>query len=182
MPRLFIAIDPPPAIKARLAALGGGVPGARWTAAEQIHLTLRFIGEVEGGLFADIAEGLAEVRAAPFALAIDGVGHFPPRGAPKLLWAGVADPAGALTRLRGRVEARLRALGLEADGRKFTAHLTLARLKGAPIGRVRDFLAHRADLASEPFTIADFHLYSSHLGAGGAIHRIEASYPLTGGE
>jgi len=180
MPRLFIAIDPPPAIKARLAALGGGVPGARWVAAGQIHLTLRFIGAVERDVFADIAEGLDAVRAAPFTLAIDGIGHFPPRGAPKLLWAGVADPAGALARLHDRIEARLRALGLEADGRKFAAHLTLARLKGAPLGRVGDFLAHHASLASAPFTVADFHLYSSHLGAGGAIHRIEASYLLTG--
>jgi len=177
MPRLFVAVDLPAETRARLAVLAGGVPGARWVPPEQLHITLRFIGEVDNGVFADVIDALADVHMPPFPVAVAGLGHFPPRGAPKVLWAGVADGA-PLIRLHDKIERRLQALGLAPDGRKFTPHLTLARLKGAPLGRVRDFLAHNGGLAGAPFEVREFHLYSSRLGHEGAAHRIEASYPL----
>ena len=179
MPRLFVAIDFPEAVRERLATLAGGVPGARWVPAEQIHLTLRFIGEVDRGRFDDIAEALAGIDARGFPARVKGVGHFPPRGAPRVLWAGIEDGAGP-THLHGKIEAVLARLGVAPDRRKFHPHVTLARLRGAPLGRVRDFLAMHAGFASEPVAVSTFHLYSSLLGAGGAIHRIEASYALLG--
>ncbi len=177
MLRLFVAIDPPEPVRLRLAALCNGVPGARWVKPEQFHLTLRFIGEVDNEAFADIADGLGEVHADRFSLRFGGVGHFPPRGAPKVLWAGVEDGAPA-TSLHDAIEEQLKRLGLEPDGRKFAPHLTLARLRNAPLGRVRDYLAEHARFTSEGFAVAEFHLYSSRLGGAGAVHRIEASYEL----
>lgn len=177
MPRLFVAIDLPAILRARLVGLCAGVRGAKWVSTEQIHLTLRFIGEVDNGRFADIAEALDNIHLAPFTLRLSGVGHFPPRGKPKVLWAGVADGA-AVSRLHDKIEVRLQRLGLPPDARKFAPHVTLARLKGAPITGVSDFLARNGLFASDGFAVSEFHLYSSHLGSAGALHRIEASYPL----
>ena len=134
MPRLFVAVDLPEAVCRRLAAFCGGVPGARWLPVEQFHLTLRFIGEVDNGAFDDIAEALDDVHIEPFSLALSGVGHFPPRGTPRVLWVGVDDGAAAV-RLHDKIETRLQRLGLEPDARRFHPHITLARLKGAPLGR-----------------------------------------------
>ena len=180
MTRLFIAIDFPEAVNRRLAALCCGVPGARWLPSEQFHLTLRFIGEVDSGTMAHMAEGLSELACPPFSVAFRGVGHFPPRGQPRVLWAGV-DAGVELSRLHGRIENRLRGLGIGPERRKFAPHVTLARLKGAPLNRLRDYLIAHDDFATETILIDRFHLYSSTLGAKAAIHRIEASYPLDGG-
>jgi len=179
MPRLFVAIDPSAPVRDALARLSHGVPGAKWVAPEQFHLTLRFIGEVDGGMLDEIAEALGDVEAPAFTLALDGVGHFPPRGAPRVLWAGVNDGA-MLGRLHERIEARLRQLGVAPDRRGFAPHVTLARLKQAPLARVRDYLALNGEFATEDFPVTEFQLYSSHLGAAGAVHRVEASYPLDG--
>ena len=178
MLRLFVALDPPETARLSLARLCNGVPGAKWVPRDQFHLTLRFIGEVDEGTFADIADALAAVSVAPFSLRLSGVGHFPPRGAPKVLWAGVDDGAPAV-RLHDTIEAQLRRLGLAPDARKFAPHVTLARFRRARLGKVRDFLAQHAMFATETFTLSAFHLYSSRLGAAGAVHRVEASYPLT---
>ncbi len=177
MPRLFVAIDLPTPIRSRLVGLCGGMRGAKWMPADQIHLTLRFIGEVDNGRLSDIAEALTEVGVAPFSISLSGVGHFPPRGKPKVLWAGVADGA-AVTRLHHKIEVRLQRLGLPPDARKFAPHVTLARLKGAPVVGVGDFLARNCLFVSDGFTVSEFHLYSSHLGSAGAVHRIETSYAL----
>ncbi len=177
MLRLFVALDPPDSARLSLVRLCNGVPGAKWVPPDQLHLTLRFIGEVDNGTFADIADALAAVSVAPFSLRLSGVGHFPPRGAPKVLWAGVDDGVPA-ARLHDEIETRLRRLGLAPDSRKFAPHVTLARLRHARLGKVRDFLSQHALFASEAFALSTFHLYSSQLGAAGAVHRIEASYPL----
>ncbi len=179
--RLFVAVDFPQSVNDRLGGLCGGVPGAKWVSADQLHLTLRFIGEVEGGAFADIAEALSAIRAAPFTVRLSGVGHFPPRGQPRVLWAGVEDGA-ALADLAAKIEARLRRLGLEPERRNFAPHVTLARLKQVSLGRVRDFLAHHGDFITGSVAIDEFQLYSSTLGARGAVHLIEASYALSGDE
>ncbi len=175
--RLFVAVDFPPSVNDRLIGLCNGVPGAKWVSAGQLHLTLRFIGEVDNGTFADIAEALSEVAAAPFAMRLEGVGHFPPRGAPRVLWAGVGDGA-PLARLHHKIEAQLRRLGLPPDRRKFAPHVTLARLRQAHLRMVRDYLVQHAPFATEDFPVSEFHLYSSRLGGGTALHRIEASYAL----
>ena len=104
--RLFVAIDLPPEIKEKLLAIGGGVPGARWLTAAQLHLTLKFVGEVDGGVFNDVINALGEVASEPFELTLKGVGHFPPRRDPEVLWVGVAKNE-RLVQLRNRIESAL---------------------------------------------------------------------------
>lgn len=177
MPRLFVAMDLPEAVLAELAAFCCGMPGARWVAPEQLHLTLRFVGEVDGGLFREIREALNAVDGGAFDLRVKGFGYFPPRKEPRVLWAGV-EPTAEVTALRNRVEKALVRLGLEPEPRKFSPHITLARLEGTPVGKVTQFLAGNSLYTSPAFTVSEFHLYSSVLTPKGAIHTVEASYPL----
>ncbi|MCF6291054.1 MAG: RNA 2',3'-cyclic phosphodiesterase [Desulfobacterales bacterium] len=180
MPRLFTAIDLPARIKMQLVDLGFGIPGARWLAADQVHLTLCFIGEVDGAVFKDIREALTEVRSPGFSLRLKGVGHFPPRKAPRVLWAGV-EANEALVRLRNQVQATLVRQGLKPEGRKYSPHITLARLNNAPANKIGQFLAGNNLFTSKPFAVAEFHLFCSRLTPKGAIHSIEATYPLSPG-
>lgn len=177
MRRLFIAIDLPENVKGLLVPLCGGLPGARWTAPENLRLTLRFIGEVDGANFADIHEALCGIRVEPFAVSLEGLGFFPPRQEPHILWVGVRKSE-ALSRLRNKIERVLTQLGLPADGQKFAPHVTLARLSGTPSTRVADYLSFNGLLPEIAFDAEEFCLFSSHLGSEGAIHRIEASYSL----
>ncbi len=177
MIRLFIAIDPPQDIRSYLKGLGRGIPGARPTPEEQIHLTLHFLGEVEGTMFKDIRESLLEVKIDSFPLRISGVGHFPPRGKPRVIWAGVT-PTDDVIRLQKRVGNQLLACGFVPEKRKFSPHITLARLHNSPLQRVTEFLAGNSFLKSPSFTVDHFHLFSSQLGRNGAIHTLEESYLL----
>lgn len=178
--RIFAAIDLPEAIRQRLAILGGGLPGARWVAPESLHLTLRFIGEVDGLGFEDVAEALAGVDFDPFDLSLEGVGHFETARKPHTLWAGVA-PSRPLQRLHGSVDMALQRAGLPPEGRKYQPHVTLARLKDTPPGRVSEFLAANATLRTEPFRVDGFTLYSSFLSRSGALYRPEAEFPFGAG-
>lgn len=179
--RLFVAIDLPELIKDHLFQLCSGLPGARWVVPEQLHLTLRFIGEVDGGLFRDILELLAEVQAESFSLQLSGVGFFPPRGKPRVVWVGLQKNE-PLRKLRSRIESRLVAFGLEPEGRKFSPHISLARLKNTSTVKVGRYLENHSLFSSVPFPVENFHLYSSVLGRRGAVHRIEATYLLGGGD
>jgi 2'-5' RNA ligase len=175
--RLFVAVDLPEALRERLAGMSGGLPGARWVPPDQLHLTLRFVGDVDGAVFADLQETLAEVRQEPFDLALRGAGHFPPRGAPRVVWVGF-DASEELRRLHAAVERAAQAAGLEPEGRRFHPHVTLARLKDTPPRRVAEYLAAHAGLRSDPFPVRELVLYSSVLGSTGATHRPEVVYPL----
>jgi 2'-5' RNA ligase len=177
MPRLFVAIDPPDEQKALLAGLCSGLPGARWVRDRQFHLTLHFFGNVDGPTARVIGEALHGVRADPFELALRGVGHFPPRGEPRVLWAGVEESEG-LAELHRQIQRVLRRVGLPPEERKFFAHVTLARLVGTPLPRLLAFLREHVELTAEPFAVTEFDLYSSVLASEGALHQREASYPL----
>lgn len=181
MYRLFVAVDLPEEIREELSAICFGLPGAKWVKKEQIHITLRFIGEVDGGVFRDIREELAEIKGKPFTLKVKGTGSFPPGKKPHVLWAGL-EGTDELHRLKTRVDNRLSSLGLEPEKRKFSPHVTLARLRKTPPQRVFRFLAEHSLFALPEFTVEEFHLYSSVLNSEGAIHQIEATYPLTGPE
>ncbi len=176
MIRLFVAIDFPTKVRRRLADMAGGIPGARWTDEAQMHLTLRFIGEVEEPLLPDIAEALRLVRLPAFELGLEGIGSFGKLRQARVLWAGV-KPSDRLAQLQGKIETVLHDL-IEPESRKFHPHVTIARLKKPPPDRLGTFLAAHDAFASEPFEVGEFHLYSSFLGQGGAIHTIEATFPL----
>ena len=100
--RLFVGLSLPPVLAQQLALLGGGIEGARWEAPEKLHLTLRYLGDVDGGQRAELDACLRGVRAAPFSLSVRGCGHFPPRGEPRSLWLGLQD-CPALTALQRAV-------------------------------------------------------------------------------
>ncbi len=175
--RLFVAVPLPESERQRLTLLGGGVPGARWLPAESLHLTLRFIGEADGHAFHDIAASLQEIDAAAFDLRLCGVGYFGDRRRVRVLWAGV-DGNDELRALQQRVETALVRAGLPPEGRKFHPHVTLARLRNAPLGRVERFLADQGGYVSLPFRVDEFVLFSSHLGGDGAVYRPEAEFPM----
>ncbi len=176
MHRLFVGLRPPPAIRELLFDTMGGVPGARWQSDEQLHLTLRFIGEVDRRTAEDAAHVLSTVRAAPIELHIEGVGQFDTRGRANALWAGVR-PREAVTALHKKVDQALVRAGLEPERRAYLPHITLARMGGGA-GPTDRWLADHAGLTSEPFTLGHFMLFESHLGQGGASYEAVERYPL----
>lgn len=179
MNRLFVAIDLPDEVREQLASLERGIPGARWIPPENLHLTLRFIGEVANDVMEDVAHALSNVEEPAFELSLAGVGHFEKRARPTTLWADV-EPNPALNRLQGRIESALQRVGLEPEGRRFRPHITLARLGGSDGGRVSAFLAAHGLYRSAPFPVEAFALYSSFLRPEGSLYREEAVYPLLG--
>lgn len=178
MPRLFVALDLPEDIKLSLAPLTRGLGDVRWLLPEEQHLTLRFIGEVDNGRMEEVIEALTLVDGAPFELRLGGIGHFPPRGEPRIIWAGV-EKSEPLKRLKRAVDRALDEIGLPAEGRKFTPHITLARIRRPPPPqRLASWLAAHSLYRSAPFMVRGFHLYSSWLRSDGAEHTLEAGYEL----
>lgn len=177
MHRLFVAIRLPAPIRARLLDLMGGVPGARWQSDDQLHLTLRFIGEVDAYVADDIAAALFGVTQPSVAISLAGAGHFTRGGRTGALWIGIA-PHDPLATLHKKVDAACRRAGLAPEGRAYLPHITVARL-GRAAGPVDSFLGVASVTASEAFTVDSFCLYESILGAGGATHEIVERYKLT---
>jgi len=175
--RLFVAIDPPPEIRELLAGLCSGLPEARWIAPEQLHLTLCFIGDVSGAAFLDVKEALGGIHHRPLLLRLQGVGFFPPRGLPRIIWVGIEhnEPLEVLQR---KITARLFSLGLEPENRKFSPHITLVRLHQTPPSRVGKYMEIHGLFSSPEFEIDSFLIYSSVLGRHGAHHRVEQAYVL----
>jgi 2'-5' RNA ligase len=172
MHRLFVAIRPPAPVRALLLSTMAGVPGARWQSDEQLHLTLRFIGEVDRHQANDIADALATIDVKPFTIAIAGVGLFDRSGHIDGLWAGV-QPHDPLAHLHRKVDRACVSAGIAPDNRAYLPHLTLARF-GRNGGPCDAFLSQQAALASPPFTVDGFSLYESRLGHGGAsYHAVE---------
>ena len=175
--RLFAAIRPPAPVVDALLALEGGIAGARWQDESQLHLTLRFFGEVEAPQAEDIADTLAQVHTAPFALALRGVGHFEKRSRTHTLWAGLA-PSEPLVALQRRVENAARRAGLPAERRKYSPHITIARLNSAS-GAILPFLAAHGALTGEPWPVEAFDLIESTLTPAGAEYQTVRRYRLT---
>lgn len=175
--RLFVALRPPPSMRRALLDIMDGVDGARWQDDGQLHVTLRYIGEVERPMAEDIAVALQGVHAATFELALAGVGRFDTGSRGRALWAGVA-PHDAVAALHRKVDHALVRLGLPPEGRAFLPHITLARRNRAS-GPVDGFLAAHAGLASPSMRFEHFILYESHLGNDGAWYEPVARYPLS---
>jgi len=176
MPRLFTGLEIPARVAQSLALMRGGLPGARWIDPENYHLTLRFIGDIDDALARDIAGLLARVQRAPFELRLDGLSSFGGRK-PRALVAA-ATPVGALMELQAEQERLLQRLGLEPEGRKYTPHVTLARLRDSSSWEVADYLTARAHYRSSAFEVSRFVLFSSRSSVGGGPYVIEAEYPF----
>jgi 2'-5' RNA ligase len=176
MPRLFTALEIPAEIGQSLAMLRGGLPGARWVEPENYHLTLRFIGDVDGAVARDIASLLGSVARRQFDLRLDGLSSFGGRK-PRAIVAAV-EPSPPLLELQSEHERLLQRIGLEPEGRKYTPHVTLARLRETSSRQVADYLAVRQPYRSSPFRAPRFVLFSSRASVGGGPYVVEAAYPL----
>lgn len=177
MPRLFTAIEIPREIGERLAMLKGGLPGARWIDRENYHLTLRFVGDIDMHVAEEIAHELARVRRRPFPVRIESLGSLGTRK-PHAVVARVA-PSPALAELQAEQERIFQRIGLSAEQRKYTPHVTLARLRGAAPRDIAEYLSARGGFTAGPFEVDRFVLYSSKASTGGGPYIVEEAYPLS---
>ena len=176
MPRLFVALRPPAPVRDALIDTMEGIEGARWQDEDQLHLTLRFAGEVPERQAQDLAGALAAIRAEGFELQVSGTGHFEKKRAAHTLWAGLA-PAAPLLHLQRKVERACQMAGLAPETRRFAPHVTVARLNRSS-GAVAPWLARHALLRTPPWQARSFALYRSDLTDAGALYTPLETYPL----
>ena len=179
--RLFVALAIPDIVARGLMLLQGGVPGARWQSREQLHLTLRFIGEVDGRDARAIDDALAGIDVPAFALQLHGVGQFGNKQ-PHALWAA-ARKHEMLEHLQRKVDTAIRRVGQPPSAgdkyaHKFMPHVTVGRLRHPELDKLREWLIQHALFTSEVFSVASFGLYSSKLTSDGSVYRVEQDYPL----
>jgi len=175
--RLFVALGLPVEIRESLALLRGGIAGARWVDAESLHLTLRFIGDADGGQLRDLDAELSAIRGYGFDLMLSGLGTFERRQRIHMLWAGL-EASPALLDLRERVEAASVRAGFGPEGRKYKPHVTLARFKQGSGPEIGAYLTANNRFSEGPFSVESFTLYRSYLGHGGARYEVVQEYPL----
>ena len=176
MPRLFTGVEIPPDVVQSLAMLRGGLPGARWIDPENYHLTLRFIGDVDDLIAHEVASMLGRVKRGAFDLHFEGLTSFGGRK-PRAVVATVA-PAQALLEVQSEHERLMQRIGLQPEGRKYTPHVTLARLRDSSSRDVAEFLAARGYFRTVAFPVSRFVLFSSRASVGGGPYVVEASYPF----
>jgi 2'-5' RNA ligase len=180
MPRLFTALEIPRDAALSLSLLRGGLPGARWIDVENYHLTLRFIGDVEGHVADEVANALDRVRRPGFDLTLSGVGAFGSKK-PHSVYAGVA-PSPELNALQGEIDRICNRVGAPSDQRKFTPHVTLARLRNSGSMDIASYLSARGNFSTMPFRVSRFVLMSSRDSVGGGPYVVEEAWPLGGVE
>ncbi len=178
MLRLFVGIGFPPELKLRLSLLEAPIPGARWVDAGNLHLTLRFIGEVGAHDAADIDDALARLKARRFTVQLASAGVFG-SDKPRTLWVGV-ERQPELAGLRDKIERALIRIGLPPEPRKFTPHVTLARLHNPGREELAQFLAAQARFRAAPLPVERFSLIASFPTKAGSVYEDQADYPLTG--
>lgn len=176
MPRLFTGLGLPDSVRHHLAMLTFPLPGAKWVEPDNLHLTLRFAGDIENHQAQEFADALSHIRCPAFEIRLQGLGVFGNKS-PTALWAAVA-PNPTLANLARQHETAARQAGLTPESRKFTAHVTLARFKHTRVERVARFLERNGAFASQPFLVDEFVLYSARPRTGGGPYVVEQSFPL----
>jgi 2'-5' RNA ligase len=175
MARLFISIDLPENVRDAISDLYEALTGVRWTNDNQLHLTLRFIGEVDSVTENDIISSLKNVPIEPFTLTVKGTGYFPPRQEPRILWVGISE-CKELILLQNRIENALSALALKPETRKFHPHISIGRVTDGHRERIAHFINKHNLFNCEPFSVSEFHLYRSYLKKDGAVHIKEVTF------
>lgn len=176
MPRLFTGLEIPPDIGRELSTYRGGLPGARWVDPDNYHITLRFIGDVDHAVARDVASILGEGRPRPpLLVTLDGLASFG-GDRPRAVFAR-ATPTPDLVDLQAEQERLVRRIGLPPEKRKFTPHVTLARLRASPLD-VADYIAARGQFSKLSFPVPRFVLFSARESVGGGPYVVEAEYPL----
>jgi 2'-5' RNA ligase len=176
MPRLFTGLELPDAVVGQLALMRGGVIGARWLEPADYHITLRFIGDIDARAARDIDDTLSDIRRPRAPVRFEGLSWFG-GDKPRAIVVKVKAEL-ALMDLQAEQERRLRRIGIEPETRKYTPHVTLARLRGASQTAVAGYLALRGALVADSFAAERFVLYSAREGSGGGPYVVEAAYPL----
>ncbi|MGI9350512.1 MAG: RNA 2',3'-cyclic phosphodiesterase [Rhizobiaceae bacterium] len=176
MPRLFTALEIPTQIAMQLSLLQSGLPGARWIDRENLHITLRFVGDVEVPVARELCYELEKVKTSPFSLKLEGLDVFG-NSKPHSLFAGLARSE-ALMELRAEQERICQRIGLAADSRKYTPHLTIARIRAAKPAAIARYLSGFGGFQSQDFPIGRFALLSSRDSFGGGPYKTEESYKL----
>ena len=177
MPRLFTALEIPRNAALSLSLLRGGLPGARWIDVENYHITLRFIGDVDGRTADEVVNRLDRIDREEFQISLTGVGSFGSKK-PHSVFAGVS-PSPAMNALQGEIERICQRIGLPPDPRRFTPHVTLARLKSSRLDDVVEYLSSRGNFHTMPFTVSRFVLLSSKESVGGGPYLTEEVFPLS---
>jgi 2'-5' RNA ligase len=177
MPRLFTGLEIPPEVAQTLSMLRGGLPGARWIDPQNYHVTLRFIGDVDDSDAREIASLLGRVRRGSFELRLDGLTSFGGKK-PRAVVATVASSP-ALMEAQAEQERLMQRMGLDPEGRKYTPHVTLARLRDSSSRDVAEYLSARGLFRTPPFRVSSFVLFSSRASVGGGPYVVEASYPFS---
>ncbi|MFN3889978.1 MAG: RNA 2',3'-cyclic phosphodiesterase [Beijerinckiaceae bacterium] len=175
MPRLFTGLEVPDDVAFRLSMLRGGVSGAKWIEPSDYHLTLSFIGNVDVGTASDLHDELAQIETPELTVRLHELGSF--GGERPRSIVALAEPASDLLALQGHNDRALRRAGVEPERRKYTPHVTIARLKGAPAPAVAAFLGERP-IQPMAFVARRFVLYSARTSQGGGPYVVEAAYPL----
>lgn len=175
--RLFAALSLPDGILARLSIMCSGVPGARWVEPVNMHITLRFIGEVDDVAAEEINYNLAHIDAPAFDLTLQGLGTFGQGFKAHSLWVGVS-PTPGLIHLQNKIESAIVRTGQAPEGRKFAPHVTLARLTRPEPGRLQSFIEGNNLFKAGPFTVEQFTLFESRTGKGGPVYTALEDYPL----
>jgi 2'-5' RNA ligase len=176
MPRLFSGLEIPHEVAERLVSLRGGLDGARWVEPENYHITLRFVGDVDGATAERFSEALGKIRSDPFTLTLNGLGSFG-RGRPRSVWAGLAPSDALMALARAHEQAALSA-GKEPESRNYHAHVTLARMRNGKAADVARYLSHNGAVLSQSFPVTRFVLFSARASKGGGPYVIERAYPL----
>ena len=179
MLRLFAGVAIPDDLRSRLAVLQGGIDGARWVASENMHITLRFIGEVDEITAEEIDGALSRLTASPLNIALSGAGRFNSWNKPRAVWVGV-EKTPDLMALQEKVDRAIINIGLPPEGRKYMPHVTLARMKNARAQHTQNWVAANDPFLAAPFVAREVVLYESRLGRAGAYYSPVAIYPLAG--
>ncbi len=177
MLRLFVALDLPPECRADLSGLVGGIPGAKWIPPDNYHLTLRFIGEIENWRAQEVDDALAVIRGSAFELSLRGLGTFEKAGRIQTLWVG-AERNTALAHLQNKVETALQRVGLPPERKRFSPHVSIARVDRAPPEKVIAYLQAHNLFRAAPVRVEHFTLFSSRLGKEASVYTPEVEYDL----
>ncbi|SHE96835.1 2'-5' RNA ligase [Fodinibius roseus] len=175
--RLFVAIPLPESVRDRLADLEQPVEGVRWQRRSQLHITLKFLGDTREEQLDPLVSELSAVRQQEFSMKIKGLGCFPQKGPPRILWAGISNAA-ELKKLKDRIEEKCVALGFDPEERPFKPHITLGRIQGVTRRDIRSLINQHKQFAIPDVSVREFVMYESILQSDGAVHKRVSGFPL----
>lgn len=173
--RCFVALDLPPPVRVHLAKIAdrvGSKGNVKWVPPDQMHLTLVFAGDLADADVDGLCEDVRTIDVPPLSLCLDGLGHFPPRGEPRVVWAALGGDLDALGRLQAELAERAARHGVPREKRGFVAHVTLGRVKSlfGALALVDQLRTLGAELNKKPFAPTGLVLYRSELRPGGPVH------------